>query len=85
MAGEALKAALEGKSACMVCLKRVNDSPYEVSYEAVDIKEIANRVVYLPRKYINEAGDNILDSYIPYCLPLIQGNAVPLGEDGILG
>lgn len=85
VAGEALKAALEGKSACMICLKRVNDSPYEISYEAVDIKEIANRVVYLPKEYINETGDNILDSYIPYCLPLIQGNAMPLGEDGILG
>ena len=83
-AGFALESALEGKSSCMVCIKRKEGLPYLVYYQTEEIEAIANKVVYLPKEYINLEQDNILDSYIPYCLPLIQGNASPLDEDGLL-
>ena len=44
----------------------------------------SGQMVYQCEKLINEEGDNILDSYIDYCAPLIKGNAMALGDDGLL-
>ena len=80
----ALESALKGESGRMVCIKRKQGKDYRVYYQAEPIEEIANRVVYLDKRYINREGDNILDSYIDYCAPLIKGNAASLAEDGLL-
>ncbi len=80
----ALESALKGETGCMVCIKRKEGKDYQVYYETRRIEEIANQVVYLPRKYINEEGDNITDEYLGYVVPLIKGNAMPLKEDGLL-
>ncbi len=80
----ALESALKGETACMVCIKRKEGKDYEAYYQTESITKIANKVVYLPKEYIDEEGDNITDAYIDYCAPLIQGNAMALGEDGLL-
>ena len=80
----ALESALKGESGCMVCVKRKPGKDYRIYYATEPIEKIANKVVYLDKRYINEEGDNILDSYIDYCAPLIKGNAMALGDDGLL-
>ena len=84
VAAYALEEAIKGKSASMACIKRKEGMDYQVEYVPLPIEKIANKVVYLPRHYINEEGDNITDAYIPYCAPLIKGNALPLDEDGLI-
>ena len=84
VAAYALGEALKGKTASMACIKRKEGNEYQVEYTTLPIEEIANKVVYLPRHFINEAGDNITNAYIPYCAPLIKGNALPLDEDGLI-
>ena len=80
----ALESANKGESGAMVCIKRKEGKGYQAYYRTEPIERIANKVVYLDKRYINEEGDNILDSYIDYCAPLIKGNANPLEEDGLL-
>ncbi len=84
VAAFALKEALRGITASMVCIKRKEGKDYQVEYTALPIESIANKVVYLPRHYINEEGDNITDEYIEYCAPLIKGNALPLDDNGLV-
>lgn len=71
--GAAVKAALEGKTGIAMTFHRVSNHPYNVRIEAVDVREVANKVKYFPTEWINEAGNNVTDDAIEYCLPLIQG------------
>lgn len=49
----------------------------------MDLIEVANVEKKVPREWINEAGNGILQPFIDYALPLIQGqNPVPL-KDGL--
>lgn len=80
----ALASAIKGESGRMVCLKRKEGKEYRIAYQTEAIENIANIVVYLSKQYINDSGDNIRDAYIDYCLPLIQGNAMPLEGDGLI-
>ena len=71
--GAAVKAALDGESGKMMTFKRVANRPYNVRVESADVREIANRVKYFPSEWINEAGNDVTQDAIEYCLPLIQG------------
>ena len=80
----ALNSSIQGQSGCMVCILREEGDEYAVRYQTRDIQDIANRVVYLPKRYISASGDGIDARYIAYCLPLIQGNATNLDENGLI-
>ena len=63
--------------------RRVSDMPYTVTIDSADASKIANQEKFLPKKYINSAGNNIDDRALDYFLPLIQGELNLVMEHGI--
>jgi len=57
--------------------------PYTVTIDSADASEIANKEKFLPAKYINPAGNNIMDYALDYFLPLIRGELNLVMEYGV--
>jgi len=82
--GEAgMKAGLDGQTGVMVYIKRVSNSPYEAKIEVTDVSKVANAEVKVPRDWINKEGNDVNKKMIEYLLPLIQGESVPVYENGL--
>ncbi len=71
--GAAVSAMMEGHSGEMMIFKRVSNHPYNMRIEHVAVEKVANHVKYFPTEWINEAGNDVTQEAIDYCLPLIQG------------
>ena len=83
-AGEAaVVAAKEGKSGVAATLVRVANEPYRFTTGIAPIEEIANKEKVFPVEWINEEGTGLTEEYIRYALPLIQGELVPVYENGL--
>lgn len=83
-AGEtALQFALDGHSDFMIGFKRVSNDPYKIELIRISLAECANVEKSLPDEWINEAGNFVLEPFINYTLPLIQGKTVRSEEDGL--
>ncbi|MBQ2735709.1 MAG: diphosphate--fructose-6-phosphate 1-phosphotransferase, partial [Clostridia bacterium] len=80
---DAVKAAGEGISGHMMLFARVSDDPYCVEVKHSDVAEIANRIRGVDDCFINEAGNHITDACCNYLLPLIQGEAACVYENGL--
>ena len=53
-------------------MKRIgNGADYAVEMFRTDLSNVAVKTKSLPAEYINEAGNNINDSYRDYVLPLV--------------
>lgn len=78
-----VRCALNGDTGKVMIFRRITDIPYTVVIESADADEIANREKFLPKKYINSAGNNIRDFALNYFLPLIQGDLNLVMEHGI--
>jgi 6-phosphofructokinase 1 len=84
MAGcRAVEYALEGKSGYMVGFERAPGPKYQCSTTLVDVSKAANAEKKIPREWINEAGNGLLEPFVEYALPLIQGNSRIDQEDGL--
>ena len=70
---KSVEAAVSGKSGSMVGYKRVSGDPYEIDYELIDLAKVANVEKLLPDEFINEAGNDVTDTFVEYCRPLIGG------------
>lgn len=70
---KAVALAMENVTASMVCIKRVSNMPYDVTYTYAPIENIANEAKSIPREWINEAGNDVTSELVEYLLPLIQG------------
>jgi len=79
----AVRAAYDGKTAEMVIITRLSDSPYKYKTETADIKRIANVEKTIPQEWIINDGTYISDEFIRYCRPLIIGEVVPVVKDGL--
>ncbi|MBP6491773.1 MAG: 6-phosphofructokinase [Clostridia bacterium] len=80
---EAFKAAESGITDKMVAFERGTGSEYTCKTVLVDLNDVANFEKKVPREWINEEGNGLLQPFIDYALPLIQGeNKVPM-EDGV--
>lgn len=81
---EAVRQAVSGSSGVMITLERVSQNPYECRTGTVPLREVANKVKYLPREYMNAAGNHISQAMRDYASPLIQGTVpIRMGEDGL--
>ncbi len=80
---EGVKCALAGVSGKVMVFKRISDMPYTVAVETADASKIANQEKFLPKKYINSAGNNIETKALDYFLPLIQGELNLVMEHGV--
>jgi 6-phosphofructokinase 1 len=81
--GAEVNAMLEGVSGEMMIFKRSANLPYDVRIEHVPVNKVANRVKYFPTQWINEAGNDVTQDAIEYCLPLIQGEQNIRYKNGI--
>lgn len=80
---KAVELAENGCTAEMVCLKRLSNSPYTVSYEHAQIQGIANQAKSIPTEWIHEDGNDITPALYEYLYPLIQGEYSLTYENGI--
>lgn len=69
----AVKAALAGKTAEMLCYNRMSNDPYYVDIVSHAIEDIANKEKVIPRHWINEQGNDVTEELITYMRPLIEG------------
>jgi 6-phosphofructokinase 1 len=83
-AGEAaLNFALEGYGDFMLGFERISDAPYKIRMIRVPLVECANHEKTVPDEWINDAGNFVLQPFIDYTLPLIQGETERTEEDGL--
>lgn len=82
-AGAAVKAAFEGKTGMVACLKRVSEDPYMCITELADVRQIANVEKKVPDDWITEDGTGVTAELIHYIRPLIQSEITPLWVDGL--
>ena len=80
---KAVEAAVRGESGKVMIFKRLCNTPYTVVIDTVDAKNIANKERFFPREWINDRGNNVLDSAVEYFLPLIQGEQIIRMKNGI--
>ena len=77
----AVSYAVAGASGEMMAYKRLSDSPYELTAEAVNIKKIANLEKIIPSDWITN--NDVKEPLINYIKPLIQGEPNVIYEDGL--
>lgn len=73
----------EGVTASMVTMQRTSNVPYAIDYGYAEIKNIANEAKSVPREWINDRGNDILEPLVDYLRPLIQGEAAIEYVDGL--
>lgn len=69
--------ALQGKNGYMVSINRISDDPYYVTYDLVDLAEVANNTKTIPNDFITEDGMDVTTEFIKYAKPLIEGEYYP--------
>ena len=81
----AVKFALQHKTCVMVTMIRENtkNNKYKIKYGCEDINNIANKVKYLNKEFINKKHNNINDNFIDYISPLIAGKVDSKEIDGL--
>ena len=79
----AVEAAVAGQTGKMVGFECDRTNGYVCKTKLFDLKEVANFEKKLPREWINEAGNNVNQGFIDYCLPLIQGESPMVKENGL--
>lgn len=79
----AVEAALEGKSEQMPVIKRLSDAPYQITYDYVNLVDVANGERRIPDHWINEAGNDVTEDFIRYAKPLIQGTPDLIWQNGL--
>lgn len=78
-----VKAFLEGESGKMVSFIRREENGYFSECGLVDCSLICNREKTVPREWISPDGTDILQGFIDYALPLIQGESRPEMKEGL--
>lgn len=57
--------------------------PYVPLFDTVPVCEVANKIKYVPREWINESGNGVLPAALEYIRPLIQGESAMVTEGGL--
>ncbi len=89
--GEALESAraavtyaVAGQTDKMVGFERImEDGLYQCKVKLFDLADVANHEKKVPREWINEAGNGVLQPFVDYALPLIQGETLQIKENGL--
>ena len=81
---QAVKLAAKGQTGWMVTIDRKSTSPYKVKLGKAKLSDVANGEKYLPREYMNEAGNHVTDAMREYAAPLMRGEVkIEVGPDGL--
>lgn len=79
----AVSAAINGATAVMMTIERIDGDDYATAIGTASIADIANGVKVVPDRFINSEGNGITDEGIKYLLPLIEGEVSAVYEYGI--
>jgi 6-phosphofructokinase 1 len=80
----AVREALAGTSDRMVTIVRESDDPYRSGTGLAALSAVANGEKYLPRDFMNEAGNHITEKCRRYVTPLMRGEVpIKVGDDGL--
>jgi len=79
----AVEFAIDGRSAVMPAIRRVNDAPYHWEIIEVPLSEVANQEKLLPSHFISADGFGITEAARRYLAPLILGEAYPPFKNGL--
>ena len=79
----AVEEALKGETGKMIAFIREPGAEYQITYQPVDVNEVCNQEKPFPAEWIGPEGNDILQGYIDYALPLIQGNTPVVYENGL--
>ncbi len=81
---QAVKEAVSGKSGWMVTLVRKTSRPYRAATGLATLAAVANGEKFLPRDFMNEAGNHVTEKCRRYVLPLLRGEVpIKIGKDGL--
>ena len=80
---EAVKAAVNGETDKMVCYARKEGDVYECEYKLLPLELAANTEKTVPLEWIINNGTGISDEFVKYAMPLIQGEADMIKENGL--
>lgn len=79
----AVKAAAAGKSGMVSAILGRYETEYIPNYGIVPVCDVANKIKYVPREWINAAGNNVLPAALKYIQPLIIGEPKTMTENGL--
>ena len=79
----AVRAAASGQRGMVSAIIGRYDADYIPNYGIVPVCDVANKIKYVPREWVNEAGNNMLPVALEYIYPLIQGEPAILTEGGL--
>ncbi len=79
----AVEAAVAGETGKMVGFECEREGGYVCKTKLFDLDKVANFEKKFPREWINAEGNYVTQSFIDYCLPLIQGETPMVKEDGL--
>jgi len=69
-----------GRSGSMVTLERTSDEPYVCQTGLAPLADVANAEHFLPREFVNDAGNMVTQAFKTYAWPLIDGPLSPLAR-----
>ena len=79
----AVDAAKQGKTGMVSAIVSRSTGEYIPSYGIVPVCDVANQIKYVPREWINEAGNDVLPIALEYIRPLIQGEPAIVTQNGL--
>lgn len=82
---EAVEAAKRGETGRVTAIVSRGTDEYKAEYGTVAVCDVANKIKYVPREWINEAGNNVLPEVLEYICPLIESGGMVLMdfEEGV--
>jgi 6-phosphofructokinase 1 len=80
----AVEAAVAGETDKMVAFDCTRENgTYTCKTKLIGLTDVANVEKKVPREWINEAGNGVLQPFVDYAMPLIQGETKMVKENGL--
>lgn len=74
-------AVIDNETGKVVCMNRISEVPYKITYDLADVHNIANVEKTVPLEWITF--DYVTEEAVHYIRPLIQGELNPIINDGL--
>lgn len=74
-------AVIDNETGKVVCMNRISEVPYKITYDLADVHNIANVEKTVPLEWITF--DYVTEEAVSYIRPLIQGELNPIINDGL--
>lgn len=74
-------AVINNETGKVVCMNRISEVPYKITYDLADVHNIANVEKTVPLEWITF--DYVTEEAVSYIRPLIQGEINPIINDGL--